>query len=381
MIDTIIKDKSKCCGCGVCSNVCEFNAIQMKPDSEGFLYPEVNYTLCKKCRKCMNICTSVQNKKVEVEPDCYAIYSKNSEAKLASSSGGCFHLLSKYVLDNGGIVCGAAFDKDWNVEHILVDNINELKKIQTSKYLQSKSYEIFPEAKKIASEGRLLLFSGTPCQVNAFRLYLGKDYDNVILIDIICHGVPSPMVWQKYLKNIAGNETVTLVNFRDKTNGWQTFSMRIDTQNKSYCKTFPEDNYMYLFLNNLILRPSCYDCSNKSLNRFADISIGDFWGIDMYHPELNDNTGISALIVYTEKGMKHFERIKSAAVFEKTTLKNITTGNSAYYSSVRKPHNRDRIMLKLTKKSNIDFGKFICDCRKTPFLLKVKRKIKNLLGR
>ncbi|MBE7064479.1 MAG: 4Fe-4S dicluster domain-containing protein [Ruminococcaceae bacterium] len=381
MVDTVIKEKSKCCGCGVCSNVCEFNAIQMEQDSEGFLYPEVDYTLCKKCRKCVTKCPSLQDKKAECELDCYAISSKNDQAKLASSSGGCFHLLAKHILDNGGVVCGAAFDKDWNVEHILVDNIKGLQKIQTSKYLQSKSYEIFPEAKKVAEEGRLLLFSGTPCQVNGFRLYLGKDHENVILIDIICHGVPSPMVWQKYLKSIAGNEIVTHVNFRDKSNGWQTFSMRIDSQNKSYCNIFPSDNYMYLFLNNLILRPSCYDCSNKDFNRLADISIGDFWGINNYHPELNDNTGISALIAYTEKGKKLFEVIKNSAVYEKTEFKNITAGNSAYYCSVAKPKNRDKTMLKLSKKNKINFDKLVINCKKTPFLLKAKRKIKKLLSR
>ncbi|MBQ8164273.1 MAG: Coenzyme F420 hydrogenase/dehydrogenase, beta subunit C-terminal domain [Clostridia bacterium] len=381
MIDTVIKNKSKCTGCGVCANVCEFEAIKMNRDTEGFLYPSVDYSLCKKCKKCISKCPSNQDKKRESFMDCYAIYSKDSVAKQASSSGGCFNLLAKYVLENGGAVCGAAFDENWAVQHIIIDNCDDLYKIQTSKYLQSTVHNTFSEIKKIVLSGRLFLFSGTPCQVNALRTYLGQDYENLILIDIICHGVPSPMVWQKYLKSVAGNDTVTKVNFRDKTNGWATFSMRIDSKNNSYVRIFPDDPYMRLFLDNFILRPSCYDCSNKDVNRFADITIGDFWGIDNCLPELNDDTGISALTVYTEKGRKLFDIIKETAIYKSVKQEKITASNSAFYSSVAKPQNRDKIMMTLSKKSRIDFDKAVKACKKTPFLQKVKRKIKKLLRR
>lgn len=379
MINSLIKTKSDCCGCGACSVACPVGCITMQQDSEGFLYPQADETKCINCKKCINACPSLTKPDYNQAQQTYAGFCKNDATRQNSSSGGIFYLLAEYVLQNGGAVCGAAFDDDWSVKHIIVDNIAQLPKLQTSKYLQSKIHAVLTEVKSCLESGRLVLFSGTPCQINALASYLNKDYANLYLVDIICHGAPSPMVWQKYLAS-KEKDKIQTVNFRDKSYGWAKFATKIDYGSTQYLCRFNDDLYMTLFLRNLILRPSCYSCFSKHPNKLADVTLGDFWGIDNVLPQLNDDKGISAIIINSDKGAELFENVKDNLTFEEVSFEQIEKGNSALSSSVAKPQRRDNCMAELSSKQSINFEKLVKKYTTPTFVSRVKGKIKRMLG-
>lgn len=379
MINTLIKTKSECCGCGACSVACPVGCITMQQDNEGFLYPVVDESKCIKCKKCVSACPSLTKLDYNEAQQSYASYCKNDLTRQNSSSGGLFTVLAEYVLNNGGVVCGAAFDENWCVEHIIVDDVAHLPKLQTSKYLQSKIHTVLAEIKSQLESDRIVLFSGTPCQINALATYLNKDYDNLYLVDIICHGAPSPMVWQKYLAS-RDKDKIQSVNFRDKSYGWAKFATKIDYDNGQYLCRFKDDLYMTLFLRNLILRPSCYSCFSKDPNKLADVTLGDFWGIDNVLPQLNDDKGISAIIVNSNKGAHLFDNIKDHLIFEQVSFEDIAKGNSALVSSVAKPQRRDACMAELASKQNINFEKTVKKYTTPTFASRVKGKIKRMIG-
>ena len=318
MPENITKVESKdCCGCGACFNICPTNAITMQENDEGFLAPVIDKTKCTNCGLCVKACPSL-NVKYEntATPECYAAMG-DYDLRMKSSSGGMFTLLAEYILDKGGYVCGAAFDENWDVHHIIVDNKDDLEKLRGSKYVQSNTKDCYKKIKKLLNDDKYVLFSGCPCQVAGLYSFLGKNYENLFTVDILCHGAPSPGVWQKYLNETFDKNNIQKINFRDKNKiGWSCSHCTISTKNGEDIIT---EDFTKLFHASINLRKSCYDCDFSKKPRPADITIGDFWGIHNYISELNVDKGISLVLINNQKGKFLFNEIS-----DKVTYKNIS---------------------------------------------------------
>ena len=378
MIDSFIKnDYVKCNGCSSCSASCPVGCISMEKNDEGFLYPHIDMEKCIKCNKCERACPVLNKKAVEskVEIKSYAVINNERDERVNSSSGGVFTLLAKEIISRGGVVFGAAFDENMAVYHRFIEKEEDIALLRGSKYTQSRIGDSYKKAEEFLKEGRLVLFTGTPCQIAGLKSYLSRDYENLFCQDIICHGVPSPSVWEAYVeyRERKSGEKPQSISFRNKKYGWKTFSMRFQYENaKDYTEMMSVDLYMRLFSANLSLRESCYNCSFKSVERDSDISLADFWGIENVAPEVHDDMGTSLVIVQSEKGKEIFEKIK-----EKTTCKEVDTQkavsfNSAMTESVPRPEKRDEFFNHFIKNGiNKDTEKFV----PLDLLRKFKRKL------
>jgi len=251
MIDKVISCKKDCTGCHGCVNVCPQKCIEMKEDDEGFLYPNVDYNICISCKKCVKVCPMIIDFKIINNPIAYACINKDDFIRQNSSSGGIFTLFAESVINSGGVVFGAIFNNDFEVEHNYVESIEKLELLRGSKYVQSKIGFTYKHIKDFLVSGREVLFSGTPCQIAGLKTYLEKAYPNLITIDVICHGVPSPYVWHKYVKyrESKAKSTVKGVTFRKKHTGWKNYSVSFTFKNDTeYNNTFSKDIYMKAFL-------------------------------------------------------------------------------------------------------------------------------------
>ncbi len=367
-----IKEKKDCCGCNACYNICPKNAIEMKEDEKGFRYPVIDKQKCIQCDLCSKVCPISINKKIENNPIAYACYCKDEKIRINSSSGGMFTLIASQIISECGLVYGASFDEKFNIKHIKVDKIDDLQKLRGSKYVQSDIGNTFKEVKKYLDENRKVLFTGTPCQIEGLKCFLQKDYENLYLQDIICHGVPSPKVWNKYkeYRKNKDKEEPKKINFRNKKDGWSRYCLLFDYKSREYKNTPSKDLYLQMFLQDLSLRDSCYDCKFKKFNRLSDITLADFWGIDNILPEMNDNKGTSLLIINSTKGQKLFDKIKEETIFKEVNLKEAIKYNPSMIHSVKYNAKRDsffeeldntsfdKIAKKYLKKANF-FKKFI----------------------
>lgn len=299
-----IKNQDQCCGCSACVQKCPKQCITLVEDREGFLYPNIDNDNCVDCGCCNNVCP-INSKEDSRRPlQTYAAINPEESVRRNSSSGGLFYSLAEYVLLHNGVVFGARFDEKWNVVHDYAEDIEGTKCFMGSKYVQSNISYTYSKAKEFLETGRLVLFSGSPCQVGGLRSFLMKEYYNLICVDFICHGAPSPGVWKKYIKEISTPNKLSHVTFRDKIVGWNQYSLTLkDYDNKIiYTRPFREDPYMQLFLQNITLRPSCYDCKFRHGKSGSDITLADFWHIDRLFPDMYDDKGASMLLVNTKKG-------------------------------------------------------------------------------
>lgn len=343
--------RNVCSGCRACEKKCPINAITMIEDECGFLYPQVDDEKCIKCGLCRKICPT-NNEEVPIEKKAYAAYNKDDKIRLDSSSGGIFDVLANYIIEKQGVVFGAAFDKDFNVKHIAVNNKKDIDKLRKSKYVQSDTNCTFEMAKKILDEGKLVFYSGTPCQIEGLKAYLGKDYENLVTQDIICHGVPSPRVWREYLKN--KSESIQEINFRSKEkSSWDDYQFKIVYNNKAEYENHNQNVFMKLFLNDLILRNSCYNCKFKKKNRISDFILADFWGIDKINKEINDHKGISLLIVNSNKAEKILKEVLNKIVIKEVIFEEAIKGNKSMTSSVSKSKKVDHI-IEVIKEGNFN---------------------------
>ena len=363
-----INDKKNCCGCGACVQKCPRRCIEMSEDNEGFLYPRVDQSKCVDCGLCEKVCPILSHNNERFPHKTLAAKNPNIADRENSSSGGVFCMLAEYVLEKGGTVYGAEFDSDWSVKHGMTDNIEGVRRFMGSKYVQSRIGETYKLAEDFLKEGRKVLFSGTPCQIAGLNHYLKKEYENLLTVEVICHGVPSPLVWRNYLTAIqrpkgAGdgkntvlaslNETSSIegISFRDKLNGWKKYGFVVrysDDQReadkfglssvdaKNEIREYHRDNlYMKGFLNNIYLRPSCYSCKFRKGMSGCDMALGDFWGIQNSMPDFDDDKGCGLVLVYTEKGD---EAIKSISFESRDAdYKDALKGNMCIERSVR-PH-------------------------------------------
>lgn len=344
----------ECSGCTACANICPTQCITMRADEEGFLYPVVNENNCIQCGFCQKVCIIGKESMGKDVLNAYAAINSDLDVRMECSSGGVFSLLAENIILNNGVVFGAILSDDCkSVVHGIAYNTKELKKMFGSKYVQSDLGNIYVQVKEKLSEGKKVLFSGTPCQINGLHMYLGHEYENLLLVDIICHGVPSPLLWKKYIEKIEKkyHSTVKRVNFRRKKYGWENFGIRrIDQKNRELFISKDEDPYMQMFLKNYCLRPSCYQCNSKE-QRYSDITLGDFWGIEKFFSEMNDGSGTSAVIIRTEKGKMIFDQLKSKMIIKETNYNSIVQYNSAEIKSVYKPVQRDEFFNDLNLKT------------------------------
>ncbi len=367
--------KRHCTGCGACMNACPQNAIRMSADGEGFLYPEIDQSKCISCRACEKVCPADRLKPDTQKTKAYYAYSKDEQLCRASSSGGIFSELAESVISDGGVVFGAGFDENFKVCHQQAETVDESAKLRTSKYVQSDIGNTYKAVKTFLENGRQVLFSGTPCQAAALKNYLGKEYDALLTVDIICHGVPSPGVWKEYLEQEHEAKGICNISFRNKDLGWNDFSMRIDYSDGTYYRQLATaDPFEKAFLANLTLRPSCYQCQYKTVDRVSDITIADYWGVETVHPELKEQQGVSLVLTHSKKGEEALEVIRGSAVIGSTDPEKAAGMNSAWTHSVAWPGKRNAFF---ASGNSLGVKKAVEECTK----LTAEQKAKKLLIR
>lgn len=351
MIDQSFNINENCTGCYACYSVCPQSCISMLANEEGFISPSVNSIKCVRCGKCMSVCPILNPDEREFEPSAIACQNRINSSRIKSSSGGVFVALSERIIELEGVVYGAAFNSNCEVEHKSVDSHENIHILQGSKYVQSKIGDSFIHAKEQLSSGKQVLFSGTPCQIAGLMKYLGKKYERLLTIDIVCHGVPSPAVFKKYIeaRERLARSRVTEISFRDKKMGWKNFSMRICFENKRvYCRSKDQDPYLKSFLQNGTLRRSCYACRFKGEKRHSDITLADFWGVQNLMPDIDDDKGTSLVLLHSPTGKQMFESIAGDIFSNPADVSEALKYNSAALNSVKRSPFRDQFIKEVT---------------------------------
>jgi len=278
---------------------------------------------------------------VKNDPQAYACRNKDESVRLLSSSGGLFTLIAGQIISNRGVVFGASFGHDFTVSHSYAETMEELEGLRGSKYVQSKIGDTYKQIKGFLSQGQLVLFSGTPCQIGGLKAYLQNHYEKLFCVDIICHGVPSPKVWQKYVayREKRAKSPTRRISFRRKDEGWKRYSVSFSFENNTeYLQTLDKDLYMQAFLRDICLRPSCYACNFKTLHRQSDITLADFWGIQHILPEMDDDKGTSLLLLNSNSGKKMFEGIKNQIAYQEVVMSHAIAYNQpAIKSALQNP--------------------------------------------
>ncbi len=386
-----LKRKEDCCGCGACAEICPKKCIALREDEEGFLYPHTDVSLCIDCHLCEKVCPVINRFERPAafpeggnEPPTFAAQARNDEIREASSSGGIFTVLGEEIIREGGVVFGARWDKDLRGAVLdCTETSAGLAAFRGSKYLQARTGSAYGDAQRLLKAGRLVLFTGTPCQIAGLKHFLRKDYENLLTAEVVCHGAPSPKVWRRYLEERAESlgktkEKETRVekiqpggslrspqspdstprvefidaSFRDKTapGGWKKYSLALSCipsrsdgkiQPRVVREYFGKNVYMRAFLRNAILRPSCIECPAKAQTSGSDLTLGDFWGIKNYHPQLDDDKGTSLVCANSEKGARLIERIRAAGTFLRVPYAQALAGNPALEHNPT-PHPRRR---------------------------------------
>lgn len=381
-----IVDPSHCCGCSACVQRCPKQCISLREDAEGFLYPEVDTQLCVDCGLCEQVCPELHPDAERQPLQTFAAVNPDAEVRRTSSSGGVFTALAEQVIDAGGVVFGAAFDAHWEVRHRCATTREELAAFRGSKYVQSVIGDTFLQAERFLKSGRRVLFSGTPCQIAGLRRFLRRDYDHLLCVDFVCHGVPSPGVFRAYLaeemaklarqgekKYSFAFSTIPSIpkadalaarlgcriediRFRDKTNGWKKYSFALSLSKASaagekiqFCalNSFTENAFMQAFLRDLILRPSCYACPAKCFRSGSDLTLGDYWGVEREAPHLDDDGGTSVVFVNSERGQQLLSSLPIA--FHSQPFERVHAHNTSISASVNRPINRKFFFMMLRR--------------------------------
>ena len=369
--------KEDCNVCGTCSLLCPVNAIKMVEDEEGFLYPKIDEEKCIKCNKCRNVCSNIVDKNNFVIK-AYAAKNKDEEKRKNSTSGGMFKILAEYIINKNGVVFGVKLNENLVAIHDYAETIEKCKEFSFSKYVRSDLNGSYEKVKKFLSEDRYVLFTGTPCQVQGLRNFLGKDSEKLILCEIICHANPSPKVLKMYIKNHEkiSKQKAKQIYFRSKDKEMDN-SAYIEFEDGTKKKI---QEYITAFSGNqLINRPSCYHCQFVNENRKADFTIGDLWGIEKILPDFNDNKGISLLTVNSEKAAKIFNEMKEMLDYKEVNLKEAFRYN--HHSNLLKNKNRDKFFFYISngKINENNIIKYLEKYTRRPLYSKVLGKIKRIL--
>ena len=367
-----IVDKPDCCGCSACVQICPAQCISMQEDNEGFLYPKVDEEQCLRCNKCEKACPVINRGEARIPLQVLAATNPTESVRMQSSSGGVFTALAERIIHEGGVVFGACFDVNWEIHHAYTETVDGLAAFRGSKYVQSKIGNTYKEAKDFLKKGRKVLFSGTPCQIAGLKNYLVRTYENLITVDVVCHGVPSPAIWRDYLKQITrpkggdGKNTVLSslntmlpigsISFRDKRNGWQKFGFvvrgvgdhrepekfglsSVNAGKEIVYEPHSKNLFMQGFLKDLYLRPSCYSCPAKAGRASSDISLADFWGIMSLLPDFFTDEGVSLVLAYSGRGLDMLDSL--GLEIQTVRYEDALARNKAIITSACKPDLRD----------------------------------------
>lgn len=380
-------EKTYCTGCSACMNSCPTGAVAMCRDSEGFLYPKINEELCISCGKCERSCPILNHDTALTQTKAYAAINAKRSIRDISTSGGVFTLLAEYIISNGGVVFGASYNEDFSVSHCFAETDDELRKFRGAKYVQSDIGLSYKKAESFLENGRFVLFSGTPCQIAGLQSYLGKDYEKLICVDLICHGIPSPMVWKKYIDHRAKIDNNGIrpehIDMRSKITGWQRYSVEFRYYDKTYSKMFADDAYMHGYIKDLYTRPSCFDCKFKGIQRTGDFTLGDYWGIESQHPEMNDGMGTSLVFVHSEKAALIWHELAKLMCFKEVDTKTAIQWNPMAVQSTTYQEKREEFFARY---KNEDFEQLVWELspkvipKKNGIFVRIKNKIQRILN-
>lgn len=365
-----ICSQNECNGCHACFCACPVNCIIMKNDVEGFLYPHIDQSSCIDCNLCQKVCPILKNTSSDNIPSAFSSYHKDDHVRKQSSSGGVFTAIAEHIISNNGVVFGACFDDNFKVVHGYAETFEELKKMRGSKYVQSEIGNTYREIEASLAQKRLVLFTGTPCQVAGLKSYLRDESEYLITQDIICHGVPSPAVWRKYLNQYNDNGDIQSISFRNKDNGWNRFSMKVITADKEVRRDLSQDVFLRAFLSDLCLRPSCYHCHFKGLNRGSDITLADFWGVEVLFPAMVDDKGVSLVLINSSVGQKLFNDVKNDLISKSVDVEAAVKYNKSATRSVTLPEKRQYFFDNLER---IPFEDLVKQCTKEKISTQFKR--------
>lgn len=354
---TIPKD---CCGCNACIQICPKGCITANTTREGFRYPITDATCCIDCGLCEQACPVLAPHPQRKPESVLAAVNPDKATRSQSSSGGFFSLLAEKVLKEGGLVFGAAFNDLWQVEQTGIEQPDQLDRLRRSKYVQSHTLDTFRTVERALKQGRPVLYSGTHCQIAGLKHFLRKDYPTLLTVDIVCHGVPSPGIWQRFLEEYKRRNKmsrIVSINFRDKSTGWRKYSFSIryvSTKGRLQTLSIPYRKcaYMQGFLKNLYLRTSCHHCPAKEGRSGADLTISDYWNIRNTSPERDDNTGVSAVFIYSEKGQAWCRKVK-ADTFP-ITYEEATSDNGGFQQTISPHPYRDYFFGEIERGRSID---------------------------
>lgn len=372
-----------CYGCNACEQICPKNAIKLIENSEGFNYPLLDDKLCVNCGLCEKVCPYTKELVDNEINNVYGLQNLNQDDLMKSSSGGVFIAMAKFVLSKGGFVAGCILDDNFVVKHILTNDLNLVEKMQGSKYVQSYIGNVYTNIKELLDDGKFILFSGTPCQVAGLKFFLMKEYNNLLTIDLICHGVPSQYLLNEYINDMSLDKKIKTLKFRDKKNNGWCESGSIYYKRAIKKTTVNNDSFYNLYLSNAISRMSCYSCKYSTTNRVGDITIGDFWNINDEFSNIDTKNGFSEIKINSNKGMDFFNSIKNNFFIVDTTLKIIVNGNGNLVKPCEKPDIRDEIYNEINKYGYKFVVKKYCHFSYIkPFLKKLfPKKIKKIIRR
>lgn len=383
-----LPEKKMCTGCTACTSICPQKCLIMTTDENGFFYPKlVKEDSCINCKVCEKVCPITSQKNISGEKTyAYAAYSQNENLRIQSSSGGVFSEIAKTVFDEDGVVYGAVYIQDFTVEHKGITEESELYKLRGAKYSQSDLKDVFLEIQQNLKQGKEVLFSGTPCSVAGLKSFLQKDYENLLCVDFVCHGIPAPRAWEEYVKYRAlkdNHENLPIkINLRSKHTGWSRYrysNLYEYADGTSYSALSGEDLFMKLFVEDYINRESCSNCMFKGYQRSSDLTIADFWGIWDILPEMDDDKGTSAILVHSEKGKKVFESILDNMQVKEVSVEQIYQQNPSLRISSMPNEKRDEI-LKMICSGQIEEIYTMISTEKSEFVLrKIIRKMFGLL--
>lgn len=362
-----IQNKVDCCGCNACGDICPTQAISFPTDIEGFWYPKVDLDKCINCSLCEKTCpniniSSLKKNDYDRPAKAIAAINKNLAIRWDSTSGGAFSALAADMYSQGGYVSGAVYTDDFHVRNYISNNPDDLNLLRSSKYLESYASGLYKEIKRLLTKGEKVLACGTPCQMAGLRAFLGKDYDNLIIVDFICRGVNSPKVYRSYLDSLENKygSKVIKVKAKNKELGWRNLTRKVTFENgESYYGVLMEDDFRRGYHTNVYCRPSCYECVFKGFPRMSDITLADFWGIEKYDKNLDNNIGTSLIILNSKKGEKYFDKVKDHFEYHSLPLESAFDGNIALHKPIDKP--------------TIDRGSFFRDLDQNDFNFVVKK--------
>ena len=349
-----LKDKKHCCGCYACASRCPEQCITMEEDHEGFLYPRINIKKCNDCGLCELVCPVINRiLKAKTTSKIFACKNKDDKIRMYSSSGGIFTLLAESVLRQNGVVFGARFEPDFSVVHDFTETKEGLAVFRGSKYLQSRIGDNYIKAEQFLKQGRRVLFSGTPCQIAGLKQFLRNNFENLLAMDFVCHGVPSPKVFRLYIKELNRQQqgTAEKIQFRNKAEGWKKYSFeirrKVGKNSVSYRETLDDNIYLRGFLSNLYLRPSCHACPSKNFTSGSDLTIGDYWGIQEVNQKFDDGLGCSLVLCNSPVGEQIFEEVMKKTISLETAIDKASFCNPCITESVAPHQNREKFFEKI----------------------------------